>query len=107
MIRIFKILSLSIALVAMPAIAFAQNQFVARGTIASISSKAINIDDMAFVLSPTVKVLLPKKKPGAADKNKTGTLEDLKKGDHVLLSIITIDGKRFVDLITITNEDDD
>jgi len=98
MINKIKTLSLVLALTITPISAIAQNQFTIRGEIYSIGTRSINLDDTAFNLLSTVKVLQENSKPGK--------LVDLKKGDNVLLNVITLDKRRYVDTIYINPEDD-
>jgi hypothetical protein len=74
-------------------IAFAQgaNNFQASGEILELSSTTINVGDMAFRLSPTVKVQVLGKKQASTN--------DLKVGDYVGIKLIMFNGKHLVDSI--------
>jgi len=98
MINKIKTLGMVLALTITPISAIAQNAFTIRGEIYSMDQRSINIDDTAFNLLSTVKVL--------KEKNKPGKLLDLKKGDRVLLNVITLDKRRYVDTIYINPVDD-
>ena len=73
--------------------AFAQgtNGFHASGEILELSSTYINVGDLAFRLSPTVKVQVL--------GNKQASTNDLKVGDYVGIKLMKFNGKQMVDSI--------
>ena len=73
--------------------AFAQgtNNFQASGEILELSSNHINVGDLAFRLSPTVKVQIL--------ENEKASTNDLKVGDYVGLKLIKFNGRQMVDSI--------
>ncbi len=84
-------------------LAFAQgaNSFQASGEILELTSTYINVGDLTFKLSPTVKVQV-----SGIERAST---YDLKVGDYVGINLITFNGKKMVDTIQylsgqLTNE---
>ena len=65
------------------------------GRILQINNRMINVNDAAYALLPTTKVI--------RTDNKRGKLSDLKVGGNARVTLVTIGNKRFVDTIQIVN----
>ena len=86
---------LLIGLVLSATIAGAQVKHSTSGTITSITSKRIFLQDHSYPLLATTKVRLL--------DNKSMKRTDLRPGDIVSLELLKLDGKSFVDTITLIN----
>jgi len=89
--KILLLILLSFSCVGNLAIAQNAQGFQLRDKILEISRVHINVGDMFFKLSPTVKVKL--------SGNKNGRISDLKVGDYVGIKLITYNGRKVVDSI--------
>ncbi len=88
-----KNLSRALILLALFAVPLAQAKLllITGGEIQSLSNRSMEVGDLSFPLSPTVKVLTA--------KNKRMRLQDLKRGDTVKVEVHEVAGKRFIDRI--------
>ncbi|MCP4186673.1 MAG: hypothetical protein GY763_03620 [Gammaproteobacteria bacterium] len=75
----------------LPFVLVADVYFVETGQLTKITNKQILVGDLVYKLLPTFKVFL---KTG-----KSGTVEQLKKGDNIRLKILNLDRKYFVESI--------
>ena len=89
--RILLLILLSFSWVSHSAFAQGTNGFQASGVILELSPSYINVGDMAFRISPTVKVQVLGKKQASTN--------DLKIGDYVGIKFMKINGKQMVDSI--------
>lgn len=76
-----------------PLTTMAQDLIYDEGKILKISNSMINLSDVAYKISPVVKVRLLKNKPGQ--------ISDLKVGNYAIVSITQIGKKQFVDTIQV------
>lgn len=88
---IARALAMVVLLAPMAVAQAAEQAFAVSGPVLQMTRKSINVGDMQFNMSPTVKVVIPGKK-------KAG-LSDLKRGDHVGIKMIEYRGKTYVDTI--------
>ena len=92
--NLFKILALAITLVLASALpAHARLLYVTGGTIMSIDNRSLVISDLAFRLSPTVRVYSADKKPMS--------LRNLKAGDVIRVEVHLIGKRQTVERIDV------
>ena len=82
---------LSFSTVNQIAVAQSTGNFQASGEILELTTSHINVGDLAFRMSPTVKVKIPGIKQASTN--------DLKVGDHVGITLLKYNGKHLVDSI--------
>ena len=98
MIQKFNLIVLLVALMYAPMDILAQNSKKALGVIYKVDNSAIIINDTRFKVLSTVNIYLENKQ--------RGSLSDLQQGETVLLNIVTIDKRQYVDTISIVSESD-
>ena len=96
MIQKMKLISLILVIIFSPMNLYAKKPTKAIGTIYEVDRSSIAINDSRFNLLATVNVYL--------ENRQRGHLSDLKKGDQVLLNMVTINKKYLVDTISIVSE---
>ena len=87
----FLIVATSFCLMGNTVLAQSSNNYQLTGTILQLDDKRINVGDLDFKISPTVKVFIP-------GKEKAG-LNNLRKGDYVGVKMIVFNGTQMVDSI--------
>ena len=86
-----RLLAISVLLAPFTLGQAALDGYATTGTVLTMTSKHINIDDIFMKLSPTVKVVVPGKKKAS--------LSDIKPGDNVGIKLLKFQGKSYVDTI--------
>lgn len=93
MIQKLKLITLLLAVIFSPMALSAQTLTKVIGVIYEVGNSSIVINDSRFRLLSTVNVYL--------DNKEKGRISDLKKGDEVLLNLVTINKRRAVDTISV------
>ena len=96
MMQKIKLISLILVVIFSPMNLYAKKPSKAVGIIYQVERSSIIINDSRFKLLSTVNVYL--------ENRQRGHLTDLQKGDEVLLNLVTINKRQFVDTISIVSE---